>query len=143
MNITDFRTMFPVFDDLDDPTIELWAEVAEEHLKASWVLNGKRLEIAMRLMTAHLLHTNNVVINADGTAQQNSSSGGIVASASEGSVSVSFATPPTKNAWQHWLAGSPYGLQLWALLKQWSAGGFYIGGLPERKAVRKVGGVFV
>lgn len=96
MNITDFRTMFPVFDDLDDPTIELWAEVAEEHLKASWVLNGKRLEIAMRLMTAHLLHTNNVVINADGTAQQNSSGGGIVASASEGSVSVSFATPPTK-----------------------------------------------
>ncbi|AHG75432.1 Phage protein [Mannheimia varigena USDA-ARS-USMARC-1296] len=139
MNITDFRTMFPVFDDLDDPTIELWAEVAEEHLKASWVLNGKRLDIAMKLMTAHLLHIN-VGGESDGGSAQNS---GIVASASEGSVSVSFATPSTKNAWQHWLAGSPYGLQLWALLKQWSAAGFYIGGLPERKAVRKVGGVFL
>ncbi|MDW0617876.1 DUF4054 domain-containing protein [Mannheimia haemolytica] len=139
MNITDFRTMYPIFEDLDDSMIELWAEVAEEHLKASWVLNGKRLDIAMKLMTAHLLHIN-VGTESDGGSAQN---GGIVASASEGSVSVSFATPPTKNAWQHWLAGSPYGLQLWALLKQWSAGGFYIGGLPERKAVRKVGGVFV
>lgn len=139
MNITDFRKMYPIFEDLDDSMIELWAEVAEEHLKASWVLNGKRLDIAMKLMTAHLLHIN-VGAESDGGSAQN---GGIVASASEGSVSVSFATPPTKNAWQHWLAGSPYGLQLWALLKQWSAAGFYIGGLPERKAVRKVGGVFV
>lgn len=138
MNTIDFRTMFPVFDNLDDPIIELWAEVAGEHLKSSWVLNGKRFQLALNLMTAHLLHLS-VGTEGSGTAQN----GGIVASASEGSVSVSFATPPTKNAWQHWLAGSPYGLQLWALLKQWSAGGFYIGGLPERKAVRKVGGVFV
>ncbi|MGX2974486.1 DUF4054 domain-containing protein [Ursidibacter arcticus] len=139
MNTIDFRTMFPVFDNLDNPTIELWAEVAGEYLKSSWVLSGKRFQIALNLMTAHLLHLT-VGSESDGGSAQN---GGIVASASEGSVSVSFATPPTKNAWQHWLASSPYGLQLWALLKQWSAGGFYIGGLPERKAVRKVGGVFV
>lgn len=138
MNTIDFRTMFPVFDNLDDPIIELWAEVAGEHLKSSWVLNGKRFQLALNLMTAHLLHLS-VGTEGSGTAQN----GGIVASASEGSVSVSFATPPTKNAWQHWLASSPYGLQLWALLKQWSAAGFYIGGLPEREAVRKVGGVFV
>lgn len=140
MNAIDFRAMFPVFDNLDNSIIELWAEVAGEHLKSSWVLNGKRFQIALNLMTAHLLHLSVWTEGNNSGAAQN---GSIVASASEGSVSVSFATPPTKNAWQHWLASSPYGLQLWALLKQWSASGFYIGGLPERKAVRKVGGVFV
>ncbi|EQA94848.1 hypothetical protein HPS_1652, partial [Glaesserella parasuis 29755] len=33
--------------------------------------------------------------------------------------------------------------QLWALLQQLGTGGLFIGGLPERSAVRKVGGVFL
>lgn len=141
MNATEFRTMFPAFNQVEDDAIELWKEVADEHLKASWLLNGKKYEIAIKLMTAHLLHCN---YGERGDSETFSNNGvGVVASASEGSVSVSFATPPTKNAWQHWLASSPYGLQLWALLKQLSASGFYVGGLPERRAVRKVGGVFV
>lgn len=145
MDATEFRKMFPAFEGLDGATIQLWAEVATEFLKSSWALSGKRYEIASKLMTAHLIHCN--YQESDPYLNQTSNSGGnsvgIVASASEGSVSVSFTTPPTKNAWQHWLASSPYGLQLWALLKQLSAGGFYLGGLPERQAVRKVGGVFV
>lgn len=140
MNIAEFQQMFPQFENVDGSAVLLWSEVAKEHLTASWALNGSRYETALKLMTAHLIHCN--VGNSDGK-DGTASGGGVVASASEGSVSVSFATPPTKNAWQHWLASSPYGLQLWALLKQLSASGFYVGGLPERRAVRKVGGVFV
>lgn len=143
MNASEFRAMFPVFDELDGSTIQLWVEVAAEFLTSSWALNGKRYETALKLMTAHLIHCNHKKDDPYLREGSGGSEVGIVASASEGSVSVSFATPPTKNAWQHWLASSPYGLQLWALLKQISAGGFYVGGLPERKAVRKVGGVFV
>jgi hypothetical protein len=33
-------------------------------------------------------------------------------------------------------------LQLWALLQKVSAGGVYIGGSPERRGFRKIGGRF-
>lgn len=139
MDATEFRKMFPAFKSVEDGTIELWKNVADEYLKASWMLNGKQFNTAIKLMTAHLIHCN---CDVQGNGEEFSDVG-VVVSASEGSVSASFAAPPTKNAWQHWLASSPYGLQLWALLKQLSASGFYVGGLPERRAVRKVGGVFV
>lgn len=137
MDIATFRTMFPVFDQLGDETVILWSDVADSFLKESWVLSGKQFAHAKNLLTAHLIHVAN-------KADSNSASAtGAVTSASEGSVSVSFTTPQTSNAWEFWLSSSPYGIQLWALLKQLSAGGFYIGGLPERKAVRKVGGVWL
>lgn len=140
MNIDAFRTMFPAFEDFKeypDDAIEMWSNAASFHLGKSWSLSGERYDYALMLMTAHLCHIS-------GKSSETSSSGsGIVTSASEGSVSVSFATPTTKNGWEFWLASSPYGLQLWALLQQLGAGGRYIGGLPERSAVRKVGGVFL
>ncbi|MFY1028171.1 DUF4054 domain-containing protein [Actinobacillus seminis] len=142
MNATDFRKKFPVFNNVSDDVIELWKEVASEYLKPSFALNEKRFSIALDLMTAHLLHCNNYPQGVSENVGTTSATG-LVTSASEGSVSVSFTPPPTKDAWDHWLALSPYGVQLWALLQQLAAGGLYIGGLPERKAVRKVGGVFV
>ena len=136
MELATFRAMFPIFDKLEDDTINLWADVAESFLAKSWALNGKNYDIAMRLMTAHLLHL----------AVKNNEGNGVIGatqSATEGSVSVSFTAPTTSNGWQFWLSTTSYGLQLWALLRGLIAGGLYIGGLPERRAVRKVGGVFL
>ena len=57
-------------------------------------------------------------------------------------VTVTNMPPPVKNGWQFWLATTPYGMQLWALLKRMAGAGLYIGGLPERRAFRKVFGTF-
>jgi hypothetical protein len=67
---------------------------------------------------------------------------GVMTGATEGTVSVSLQAPPAKDAFSWWLATTPYGAQLRALLLARSAGGFYVGGLPERAAFRKVGGIF-
>lgn len=138
MEIATFKKMFSVFEQSDDEIIFLWSDVANTFLKESWALSGKTFEHAHLLLTAHLLH---LATKANSGSENGTT--GVVASASQGSVSVSFSTPQTSSGWQYWLSTSPYGLQLWALLKQLSAGGFYIGGLPERKAVKKVGGVWL
>ena len=87
-------------------------------------------------MTAHLLFLNKKIDDGNNAT-------GAVQSATEGSVSVSFTAPPSRDGWEYWLSSTPYGVQLWALLSGLMVGGAYIGGLPERKAVRKVGGVFM
>lgn len=138
MDFDAFRMMFPAFADdrkYPDEMLEMWSDASSFHLQQSWSLNGERFEYAQKLMMAHLVYTSEKGSEGNGS--------GMVASASEGSVSVSFSVPTTKNGWEFWLASSPYGLQLWALLKQLGAGGRFVGGLPERTAVRKVGGVFV
>jgi hypothetical protein len=68
---------------------------------------------------------------------------GVVTGATIDKVSVQLAAPTTKSGWQYWLASTPYGMQLWAFLSIKSAGGLYIGGRPERRAFRKVGGNFL
>lgn len=143
MNLAMFRSMFPAFENLDDGTILIWSDIAGSFLQESWVLSGKQFVYAKNMLIAHLIYLAEQT-NANSASGSNGGGAvGVVSSATEGSVSVSFSMPQTKNAWQFWLASSPYGLQLWALLKQLSIGGFYIGGLPERKAVRKVGGVWL
>jgi len=97
-------------------------------------LNGGTLDLALYQMTAHLLQTNNI-INAGQTP-------GIVTDSSIDKIHVSLLPPPAKTAWQFWLATTPYGMQLWALLHVKSVGGWAVGGLPERSAFRKVGGIF-
>lgn len=139
MDIQVFRTQFPAFKDdnvFSDAFIEEWGKLAEHYLKESWALNGEVFKHALHLMSAHLVFTSS-------KAMQNNGTSGAIQSASEGSVSVSFTAPPARNGWEFWLSSSPYGVQLWALLNQAGSGGLYIGGLPERKAVRKVGGVFL
>lgn len=70
------------------------------------------------------------------------SASGVLTSANEGSVSVSFAPPPSRSAWQYWLNQTPYGQQFLALFSSLVLGGFYIGGLPESQAFRKTGGAW-
>jgi hypothetical protein len=99
-----------------------------------FMLSGDVLALSLNLMTAHLAKSFSM-INLGQTSV-------VVQGSSEGSVSVSLVPPPIKNAFQFWLSTTPYGMQLRALLNIQGAGGFFIGGLPERSAFRKVAGIF-
>lgn len=85
-------------------------------------------------MTAHLTQLSTMAAAGQAT--------GVGQSATVGAVSVSMVPPPIKSGFQYWLASTPYGMQLWALLNVKGAGGLYVGGLPEKTAFRKVGGIF-
>lgn len=94
---------------------------------------------ALQLMAAHLLALGTIIANG-GTY---TGTPGIVTQSKVGDIAVSLAQPPYGTSqWRYWLGLTPYGLQLLALLDAQAAGGFYVGGLPERSAFRKVGGIF-
>ncbi len=66
----------------------------------------------------------------------------IIASATIDKVTIATKPPEARNEWRYWLLTTPYGTQLLALLEMLSAGGWSIGGLPERTGFRKIGGTF-
>lgn len=142
-----FRLLFPEFKDENDypsSVITMLYEVAGAYIDPTAcncrMLNGRKLDLALMFMTAHLLYLQTQRVNAGANA--GGESVGFVQSASIGDVSVTRASIPAADQWEYWLNGSPYGQQLLALLQGASVGGLYVGGLPERSAFRKVGGVF-
>lgn len=100
------------------------------------LLNGTALQLALNLMTGHLTQ-----IGAMLTAGQTTVAP--ITGAAEGSVNLSLQPPPTTSGWQYWLASTPYGVELWALLSVKSAGGMMIGGSLERASFRQAGGGFI
>lgn len=100
------------------------------------LLNGAALQLALNLMTGHLTQ-----IAAQMAAGQTSVAP--LTGATEGSVSLSLQPPPATSGWQYWLASTPYGIQLWALLGVKSAGGLMVGGSLERASFRQAGGGFL
>lgn len=105
-------------------------------------LNGKRLATALNMLTAHLMVLGR---NAKGGYGKTPASkqGGFTTSATVGEVSVSKLAPPATDGWEWWLASTPYGQMLWALLQLLAVGGFSVGGLPESEGFRRIGGVFL
>lgn len=133
-----FRDLFPALSDPDifpDAMIQAQWMQAQCFISPGKTLHGGCYENALYLMTAHLTWSNHMISLGQTTA-------GVVTGATISKVSVSITPPPSRSAWQFWLSTTPYGLQLWALLNIKAAGGAFIGGLPERTAFRKVGGVF-
>ena len=139
LDIAAFRAMFPAFADttkFPDASITGWWTMGNQYIYSydNCLITGDTLQLALNLMTAHLAQSFTMI--GKGTNP------GIVTAATEGSVNVSMMPPPVKNGWQYWLATTPYGIQLWALLQSLTAGGFTIGGLPETSGFRRVYGVF-
>ena len=141
LNIAEFRALFPQFSsELKYPTVTLNAQYAAAGNYMSQTdsvyggMAGDALSYALQLLTCHLL-----VISEKAAGGEPA---GFITAASEGDVSVSIAPPPMASGWRAWLASTTYGVQLWGLLAAKTAGGFAIGGLPERFAFRKVGGTF-
>lgn len=143
LDLATFRLLFPEFANattFPDAYIQAQWDAAVAHMGDydGWALSGSSLQTALNYLTAHLLKIN-VLIAAGGGGGVT----GVVTGATVDKVSVQLAAPTTRNGWQYWLASTPYGMQLWALLSMKSAGGLYIGGRPERRAFRKVGGNFL
>lgn len=134
-----FRKQFPVFASTDkypDEQLSGYFTMATAYIyNYDWCgITPAQLQLALDLMTAHLTWTNQLLLKGN-TAT------GIATGAGIDKINVSLQAPPITNGWQHWLATTPYGLQLWALLRAVSRGGFVVGGLPERDAFRNVYGV--
>lgn len=134
-----FRGAFPAFRDagaFPDALVERHFDAACSHVspRNAGPLQGKDRQRALNLMTAHLLHLEQLILSG--------SAGGVVQGAAIDKVSVTLTPPPIKKQFDWWLNQSPYGQELLVLLKGKGAGGFYIGGSPERAAFRKAGGGF-
>lgn len=143
IDIQAFRKRFTAFSDElffpDERIIFAWEDVPIYIAGCGKMLSGAALDRAKLLMTAHLLQSNSMVAEGKNIAGAVSSAS---VSTASGSASVSLSTLQTKTAFQAWLASTPYGIELYALINVKSAGGFYVGGSPEIAAFRRAGGRF-
>lgn len=141
--IADFRALFPQFANsttFPDVAIQMQFDLATSYVSADTYgcMPIAARTHALYLMTAHLLALG-VIIAAGGYTGRP----GIATASRVGDVQVTVEAPPFGTSqWRWWLNTTPYGGQLVALLDVQSVGGFMIGGLPERSAFRKVGGIF-
>lgn len=144
-DVAAFRASFPAFANettypdvmLEGYFVDATAFISDQVLPRCC---GPSMSEALRtrmlyLMTAHLAALGTMIAAGQTPGQVNSST--------VDKVSVSLTMPPNPNQWQWWLGLSPYGAQLLALMQAKAAGGFYVGGLPEKAAFRRVGGVFL
>lgn len=139
-DITNFRTLFPAFANTTDfPDALLtqnWTNatsyIVNNNYGVQLVDNDKFY--ALNLMTAHLTQLGVVIANGQ--------TPGLVQNAAVGAVNISLTPPPIPNQFQWWLNQTAYGQQLLSLLQTKASGGFLVGGLPERSAIRKVYGTF-
>lgn len=142
MDVSLFRSRFPYFANVvvwPDPTIQMAAETATCFIDVanSWYRCDKCRELITELMSAHILYLNGSAMAPGNTAV------GVVSSATVGTVSVGLTVnTATKGAFSAWLGKTPWGEQLLAMLARLAVGPIYIGGSPERRAFRKVGGRF-
>ena len=112
VNIEKFKGWFPAFEEVTEVQLNAAYSSAESIISANIgeiVLPENLQERGVYLATAHSLY---LQLNPNLIAQ------GVVASATEGSVSASFSRPAYKNWFEYWLSLSPYGLELLALLGQ-------------------------
>ena len=139
---TTFRVLFPQFANpttFPDAKLQANYDIATSYVSADTYgdMPAAARGQALNLMTAHLLALGVIIA-------QNNYSGqvGVVTGATVDGVSITLQPPPVRGQWRWWLNTTPYGAQLVALLDAQSAGGLFVGGLPERSAFRRVGGGF-
>ena len=135
-----FRLLFPQFADTaryPDALLAAQWGAATTYISASpyGCMAVEARTYALQLMLGHLLSLH-AQIAAGGAA-------GVVQQSKVGDVAVSLHAPPYGTSpWRYWLNLTPLGVSLLALLDAQASGGFYVGGLPERSAFRKVAGIF-
>ena len=138
----DFRAQTPQFADsaaYPDAVLKARFDLATAYVSPADVgeMPIAALTQAVYLMTAHLLAVGLLIAQNNYQGQV-----GVVTGATVDHVAITLSPPPMRNQWRWWLNSTSYGAQLVALLEVSSVGGFFVGGLPERAAFRKVGGVF-
>lgn len=108
----DFVEKFPEFEAVSKEICRFWFECAEGIVNNSCCsrVPDKLLDKLLYLLTAHYL----ALVNRGSTAT------GSIASASEGSVSVSYAQQNAGNA--GWYSQTQYGLMFWQLILPYRTG---------------------
>lgn len=128
-----FRELYAKFDEscVSDRQLDLMAEQAECLATAQGCQCG---EFMMYALVAHMLERACAADKGNGGS-------GVVQSATIDKVSVSFATAQPRSAWEAWLVSTPYGQQALAMIFACTAGGYFVGGNPERDAYTSVYGI--
>lgn len=133
-NDAEFRALFPAFSNTSTyPEIMLKAYFTQagyyvanqDYGPLAWV--GATL-FALYLLTAHIAQL--------GTLVAAGQTPGVTISATIDKISVGLQQAILKNQWQYWLASTPYGQQLLAMLQAQSVGGFYAPGGIGRAGFR-------
>lgn len=139
-NDANFRAQFPAFADntkYPEATLQGYWTMASSYIniysRCGWT--DVQLQLAVDLLAAHIAKSFDL-INAGITTM-------LITGSTEGTVSVSGTPPPTTTAWQWWLATTPYGAQLRALLEVVASVGPYVGGTAPRAGFRTGWGTFV
>ena len=117
-----FRSLFPAYANTTtypQATVQAWWNSATNYVSNTaygWnALTTAQRTQAVYLMTAHLIYLSAIIVNGQAT--------GVMTASSIDKISITLEPPPAKNAFQYWLASSPYGMQLRALLYTASVGG--------------------
>jgi|LSQX01.2.fsa_nt_gb hypothetical protein len=132
--LSDFRLAFSQFDAVTYPDSVVLANADTAKGLANFGKCKNSLRIWM-LLTAHLL----LLLVGDGQEDPGADIG-VTQSASVGAVSVSYVAPKDTDPWSMSFLGTKYGALALAMLKQCRPAKTYVGGLPERAAITKVGG---
>jgi len=132
LDIASFRAAFPAFADValyPDAMLNGKMVVAKCYIEDNQLtFSDDCRQYVYQLMVAHLL-----AIAAQVAQGQ---PGRLVTSATEGPVNVSFAEPPNRSNFSFWLATTPYGNEISALLSINSIGDYY-GGTNALQAYRR------
>lgn len=141
LDITAFRALFPMFmseSKYPDVVLNGMYGFAGSYISqadsVTGGLSGASLDLALQLITAHLC----VIWRRMNKGEVSRP----LLNASVDKVSAAVQPPPTRSGWEYWLASTDFGVQLWALLTVKAAGGWSVGGSPERCGFRRVGGRF-
>lgn len=123
-NLLKFRKLYPKISATDDQLSMFFVEACMQcnNTDKSIIKNLDERELLLFLLVAHIA-----------TLQQRTDSGneavGRIASASEGSVSVSLDNGQTTQS-EKWYQQTPYGARYWALIKQYRSFFYVFGKLP-------------
>lgn len=142
LDLTAFRARFPAFSNE--------ARYPNDYVRSAWDtaalilgdedncrLSGDKKQHTLNLMTAHLLETSGSIgqVKAGGSQAL-----GAMTSSTVDKITVQRVAPPVRSAWGYWLTSSPYGVQLFAILRLSVAGGFYATGRNELGMLRRAPG---
>lgn len=134
-----FRQQYPLFANMTtypDATLQMNFDLATCYISPVICGNlGLCRENALYMMTAHITGLNDV-INGRGTQAQTF----ILQGATIDKIQIQATPQPGLNGYNYWLGQTPWGQQLRALLTVRSTAGYYLGGAPERSAIRSVSG---
>ncbi|MFW5410782.1 DUF4054 domain-containing protein [Pectobacterium brasiliense] len=125
LDIAKFRAMFPEFSNVDDALIPFLFDPATDYLnnsEYSLVDDAVKRERLLYLLMAHIAYMR----YGDNRKRGGSGMVGRIASATEGSVSVSTDLGPIEFRYA-WYTQSPYGMDFWQATKVYRMAQYYPG----------------